>query len=119
MSTLRARAAAAKAEREKRREFEEFGDGAGYVFVPLAAESFGRLGLSASRFLSTLGDIAQARAADVSKARFVRHARQELSCALVRGNGRVYSKYMMQYARAAGVQFLPGLDEPQDGLGED
>ena len=116
-ASKRAGAAAAKAEQGKRREFQEFGDGAGYDFVPLAVESFGRLGLAASRFLSALGDVAESRGAEVSKARFVRHARQELSCALVRGNGRVYRKHAMQLARAAGVQFTPGLDQADDSLG--
>jgi len=50
--------AAEKAERRKRRSFEEFGEGSAYDLVPLAIESYGRLGLAASRFLSELGDIA-------------------------------------------------------------
>ena len=44
--------AAAKAETNKRRAFELFGDGAGYEFLLLAGESFGRLGKDASRFLN-------------------------------------------------------------------
>ena len=36
--------AAVKAENHTRRAFELFGDGAGYAFLPLAGESFGRLG---------------------------------------------------------------------------
>ena len=47
--------AAEKAERRKRRSFEEFGEGSAYDLVPLAIESYGRLGLAASRFLSELG----------------------------------------------------------------
>ena len=45
-------------ERKKRSDFERFVLGAGYDFVPLAMESYGRLGREASRFLSDLGDIA-------------------------------------------------------------
>ena len=111
--------AAARAEQDKRRDFEKFGDGADFDFVPLASESFGRLGLGASRFLSALGDIAEGRAFGVSKERFVRHARQELSCALVRGNALVYGRFMMQFARITGKQFTLGLDHPVDTLGHE
>ena len=34
------------------------GDGAGYTFVPLSMESYGRLEKEAARFLGKLGDIA-------------------------------------------------------------
>ena len=54
--------------------------------MPLAMESYGRLGREASRFLSDLGDIA-ASDGRLRKAAFVRSVRQELSCALCRGNG--------------------------------
>ena len=57
--------------------------------MPLAMESYGRLGREASRFLSDLGDIA-ASDGRLRKAAFVRSVRQELSCALCRGNGGMY-----------------------------
>ena len=50
--------AAAKAETNKRRAFEVFGDDAGHEFLPLASESFRRLGKDASRFLNYLGEVA-------------------------------------------------------------
>ena len=112
-------ATAALAEQQKRTDFEKFGDGAGFAFVPLASESYGRLGLEASRFLSALGDIAEGRAFGVTKARFVRHARQELGCALVRGNALVYRRFMMRYGLLTGKQFTLGLDQPVDALGID
>jgi hypothetical protein len=59
-------AAAALAERNKRREYEASGDGAGHDFVPLAVESYGRMGVEASRFLSALGEIADGRAFGVT-----------------------------------------------------
>jgi hypothetical protein len=68
------------------------GGGGGYTFVPLAMESYGRLGKEASGFLSKLGDIAAAGSRGVSKAAFVRAAQQ-----LVRAGGR---------------GFLPGSDVP-------
>ena len=50
--------AAARAERLKHTDFEQFGSGVSYDFVPVAMESYGRLGRAASRFLSALGDFA-------------------------------------------------------------
>ena len=56
-------------------------DGARFVFVPLAIESFGRHGKQAMRFLSETGDmVAQG---GWSKRTFMRQIRAELSCALV------------------------------------
>ena len=81
--------AAARAEREKKQKFDAFGQGAAFDFCPLAMESYGRLGVQASRFLSALGDLA-ASGGGVSKAMFVRQARQELSCALCRGISNTY-----------------------------
>ena len=111
--------AAARAEQDKRTAFERFGGGADFDFVPLATESFGRLGVGASRFLSALGSIAEGRGFGVSKERFVRHARQELGCALVRGNALVHGRFMMQYARITGKRFTLGFDRPVDALGLD
>ncbi len=111
--------AAAKAEHDKRREFRAHGENAGYDFVPLAVESFGRLGRAASRFLSELGDVASAGANGlVSRAAFVRGARQELSCALCRGNARLYHESMFAIARAVGRSFLPGCESPEHDIGE-
>ena len=105
-----------QAEQRKRREFQQFGAGAGFDFIPLATETFGRLGREASRFLSDLGDIA-AENGRVSKGSFVRSARQSLSCALCRGLGRQYSASMLSVARATGVNFLPGCAVPVDEVG--
>jgi hypothetical protein len=109
----------ALAERNKRREYEASGDGAGYDFVPLAVESYGRMGVEASQFLSALGKIAEERAFGVTKARFVRHARQELSCALVRVNAWVCHEVMKRFARAAGTRLSPGLGHASDELSEE
>ena len=77
--------------------------------LPLAVESYGRLGIQASRFLSTLGDLA-ASGGGVSKARFVRRVRQELSCALCRGNSQSYT--VLSVARSAGKHFEAAADTP-------
>ena len=60
-----------KAETSKRRAFVLFGDGAGYEFLPLAGESFGRLGKDASCFLNDLGEVAASDGCS-SKSAFLR-----------------------------------------------
>jgi hypothetical protein len=109
--------AAALAETRKRQAFERFGDGAGYEFVPLAVESFGRLGKDAARFLNDLGDVAAADGC-ASKEAFVRTVRQELSCALCRGNARMYDRSLISVARGVGRGFSPGLDTAVDEAGD-
>ena len=100
--------AAAKAEQAKVRSFQGMvGDGAGYTFVPIAMESYGRLGVAASRFLSKLGDIAAAEGR-VTKAAFVRAAHRRISCAIVRGNARMYSIVADQLVRASVHACVPG-----------
>ena len=104
--------AATKAEREKVTEFRRIGeDAAQYDFVPFAVETYGRLGASAQSFLKQLGEVAAA-GGGISKARFVRSAYREVSCALQRGLGLQYSRALFNIARASGRQFLPGLDVP-------
>ena len=104
-------ATAKRAEDDKRREFRRFADGAQYEFVPFALESFGRLGKDARSFLSLMGDVAAADGR-VSKAAFVSTAHRELSCALQRGNGLMYTRSLFNIARAGGRQFLPGCEVP-------
>jgi hypothetical protein len=109
--------AAAAAEHRKKQAFQEFGQGSAYEFIPLAVESYGRLGVEASRFLSTLGDLA-AEGGGVSKERFVRNARQELSCALCRGNSHIYHRSLFAIARRVGRLFRPGCDVPIEEMGD-
>ena len=109
--------AAAKAEANKRRAFEIFGDGAGYEFLPLAGESFGRLGKDASRFLNDLGEVAASDGC-ASKSAFVRTVRQELSCALCKGNARMYDRSLLTLARGVGRGFVPGLERAIDEAGD-
>ena len=80
---------------------ERFGDGAGYEFVPLGVESFGRLGKDATRFLNKLVDVA-APGSCTSKAAFVRIVRHKLSCALCRGNAGMYDCSLISVARGGG-----------------
>jgi hypothetical protein len=111
-------AAAAIAERKKRDTFAAMGDGAGYDFVPLATESYGRLGKTALAFLSELGSTAASRNGRVPKSTFVSNALKHLSCALCKGNGRMYHASMFTLARKAGRQFMPGCAVPVADVGE-
>jgi hypothetical protein len=110
-------AAAAKAAKTKVSAFRSRQGACEYEFVPLVAESYGRLGVEAARFLSQLGDIA-AEGGKVSKELFVRTARQELSCALCRGNGLMYYRSTFEIALAGGRAFLPGCEHPLDEAGD-
>ena len=112
------RAAAEKAAKEKRRSFDQHGDGdGGYHFVPLAMETYGTLGHEASRFLSELGDAAAA-GGRVSKEKFVRGMRQELSCALGRGVARGYYRALHRIPQHVGRQYMPGSEVPLEDPGE-
>ena len=103
------------AEKLKRDKWQGFVDKPQYEFVPFALESYGRLGPSATAFLSRLGDIAAA-SGRVSKSRFMMNAYRLLSCTLQRGNSAMYSKAQWAVARAKGKNFMPGLDVPFEGL---
>jgi hypothetical protein len=111
-------APAAVAERCKRGAFAALGEGAGYDFVPLATESYGGLGPAALAFLSELGTMAASHNGRLSKSASVAGALQELSCALCKGNVRMYHASMFSLARAASRRFMPGLDVPVADAGE-
>ena len=107
--------AAAGAERRKRQQVRAFADGSAFEFTPLACESYGRLGLEASRFLSELGDIVESSGRG-SKAAFVRNARTELSVALCRGNSRMYYSSLSLVAQRVGRGCRPGCVVPSEDL---
>ena len=71
------------------------------MIVPLAVEFSGRLGKEAAQFLNDLGDVAAADSC-ASKDTFVRIIRRELSCALCRGNARMYDRSLISVARVVG-----------------
>ena len=86
------------------------GDDSGYSFVPVAVESYGRLGVRATRLLSEIADVAARGGAP--KGAFVRMAHAQLSCALVKGMGKVYASSMQATVRAAGRAFQDGNPVP-------
>ena len=90
------------------------GDGAGYTFVPLAMESYGRLGKEAARFLGKLGDIA-ALEGRMTKAAFARTAHRRISCAIVRGNASVCNKREAWPGPKRGIRIRTMQDRPRYG----
>ena len=103
-------AAARTAARRKHRQFEQNNPGAGIKFVPLSVETFGQLDVDAAKFLSMLGAKVGDRGG--SQSQFMRNARAELSCALVRGQERVFSAGLNAVLRAGGKQFERGYAVP-------
>jgi hypothetical protein len=79
--------------------------------VPFVVESFGCLGASDVRFLKQLGEVAASQGR-VGRTAFARSAYQEISMALVRGNGLMYGRSLFTVAHASGRSFLPGMDVP-------
>ena len=110
--------AAAGAEGDKRRGLPAAGSDNAFEFVPLAVETYGRLGKAALAFLSRLGDVAVANNGRLSKAAFMRGAICELSVALCRGNGRIYYECGTSVARTVGRAFEPGCSSAGDETGE-
>ena len=74
-------------------------------------ESYGRPGSEAAHFLDELGHVA-AESGHRSKAAFVRATHRRISCAVVRGNARVYNKVAEQIVRQSGRAFTSGGDVP-------
>ena len=68
------------------------------------------VGIQGSHFLSKVAD--EAAADGVSKARFVRTAHTDPSCALVKGMGMVCLQSMHETVRASGRAFMEGSDVP-------
>jgi hypothetical protein len=102
--------AAALREQAKRARYET-ADPNGYAFVPLAVETYGRLGKAAMELLNTLASAATAQG-NLAKPSFVQNALRQLSIALCRGNGVMYRRGLAVLARAGGNSYMPGLVAP-------
>ena len=100
--------AAERAEQRKRLQFKELDSGA-FEFRPFAIESYGRLGKEATRLISELGDAVE-ESGRGSKAMFVRNVRQQLSCALCRGNARMYHHALGLVTQRVGRGYQQGCD---------
>ena len=106
-------AIAARRERDKRREWQAFADGAKYNFVPFGVETYGYLGRSALQFLGAVSQAA-ASTGKVSRALFMTQALQTVSCALVKLNNALYMRSLFQVVREVSDSFSPGLEVPVD-----
>ena len=73
------------------------------------------LGKDAARFLNDIGEVA---ASHGSKSAFARTVRQELSCALCKGNARMYDRTLFTLARGVGRGFMLGLHRAIDEAGD-
>ena len=104
-------AAAVAAEKRKESQWEEFADRPQYEFVPFALESYGALGPQAVEYVKELGSVASA-SGRVPKSVFVMNAYKILSCALQKGNARMYAMSLTAVARSVGEHFVPGFDVP-------
>jgi hypothetical protein len=103
--------AAAKArEKEKCTKYRK-AQGTLYKFVPLATESFGRMGPQALALLNALAESA-AEGGRVSKAAFISGSLRELSICLCKGNGRIYRGGLSMLARVTGRGFKSGFSHP-------
>ena len=80
------------------------------MFVPCVVESVGRLGIELQRFINKLGT--QVGEGGGCKRTFVRHMQESISCALARGNTRMYNSCLFQRLRGAGS----GFEMPYDAV---
>lgn len=110
------RAAAAKrpgaanrvAERRKQRGH---GGGTGHRFVPFAIESYGRLGDAAVDLLKVWADDAATGGA-VSRDAFLVWLKRELSVALMKGNARMFERFVCAVPEQNGQRYLAGYAIP-------
>jgi len=109
-------------ERAARGKFTTYArrEGAFYEFVPLAAETHGRLGREFMQLINALG----ARAAGSSRGQFTKQTFingvcRELSVALCVYNAMVENAVAGFYARAAGDSFVEGLASPSAEVGDE
>ena len=87
----------------------ENSDSLGFAFVPLSAQTFGRLGIPAMALLNKLAECASASGV-VFKDGFAVNALRELSVGLCRGNCVLYKCSLYALARVSGTAFRAGAD---------
>jgi hypothetical protein len=102
---------AAKVREDAKRARYETAEPSGYAFVPLAHESYGRLGKEAMQLLNALAEVASTNGR-VEKDGFVMNALRELSVSMCRGNGLLYRRGLGVLARVTGTCFRAGLTVP-------
>ena len=85
-----------------------------YSFVPFAVETYGRLGRDAEKLLKDMAELA-ASTGDCDRDAFMHWMRKEISVSLIRGNARVFRRYLGQLIRGTGTNFQQGDDAPTLG----
>ena len=103
-------AAAAERDAKKRAKYAT-SDPAGYTFVPLSVESYGRLGKPAMQLLADLASEAELAGA-VSTDSFVENALRMLSVSLCKGNALMFRRELGLLASATGADLQPGDPVP-------
>lgn len=103
-------AAAEERDKAKKRYHEKNGT-PGYSFVPFSVESYGRLGKDAENLLKDMAERA-ASTGDCDRNGFLHWIRKEISLSLIRGNARVFRRYLGQLIRGTGTDFHQGDDNP-------
>ena len=105
----------AAAHRDKHKK-DKYARGPGaYTFVPLSAETHGRLGEPAMKLLRDLADRAGFREAR-ERASFVANALCELSVAMCQGNGIMFRAGLKNLARCSGTAFAAGAVRPHSEI---
>jgi hypothetical protein len=79
----------------------------GHTFVPFAVESYGRLGLDALRLLRDWADSA-AGGGLFDRDSYLVWIKRELSVALIKGNARLFRRYVGFLTHGVGQRFVPG-----------
>ena len=94
---------------ENKRRSHAAGGTRGYRFVPFAIETYGRLCRAA---VEVLGEWADAAAGSGAFDRDLTWVKRELSVTLVRGNARLFRKFVGVLTRGIGQRFVEGMDVP-------
>jgi hypothetical protein len=79
----------------------------GHTFVPFAVESYGRLGLDALRLLRDWSDSASGGGL-FDRDGYIVWIKRELSAALIKGNARLFRRYVGFLTQEVGQRFVPG-----------
>ena len=96
---------------ENKRRSHAAGDTRGYRFVPFAIETYGRLGRAAVEVLGEWADAAAGSGA-FDRDAYLTWVKRELSVTLVRGNARLFKKFVGVLTRGIGQRFVEGMDVP-------
>ena len=80
-------------------------------FVPFAIETYGRLGRAAVEVLGEWADAAAGSGVFDGDA-YLTWVKRELTVTLVRGNARLFKKFVGVLTRGIGQRFVEGMDVP-------